>query len=100
MLADLLVPRGQLPHSGQEAAGQRGEVVTRVQHVGLATLALLLPHEVRAGREEGAGALAVQLQDDAADAQHHPHRDHGKVWRSDGRDRVETDMLGYRRRWR
>lgn len=94
MLSDLLPLRGQLPHSGQEAAGQRGEVVTWVQHVGLATLALLLPHEVRAGREEGAGALAVQLQDDAADAQHHPHRDHGVVWRSEGETELRPTRFG------
>lgn len=70
---------GELPRSGQEAAGQRGEVVTRVQDVGLAALAFLQPHEVRAGREERAGALAVELQDDAANAEHHPHCDHDVV---------------------
>lgn len=75
---------GQLLHLGQDPVGQRGEVVARVQHVGLPAFPLLLPHEVRAGREEGAQALAVQLQDDAAHAEHHPDADHGEVWR-DGR---------------
>ncbi len=79
MFSGRLRPLGELPHSGQEAVGQRGEVVARVQDVGLAALAFLQPHEVRAGREERPGALAVQLQDDAADAEHHPHRDHDVV---------------------
>lgn len=74
-----LHPLGELPHPGQEAVGQGGAVVARVQDVGLAALAFLQPHEVRAGGEEGAGALSVQLQDHARDAQHHPHRDHDVV---------------------
>lgn len=80
MFSGWLSPSGQLLHSGQEPVGQRGEVVARVQHVGLAAFPLLLPHEVRAGWEEGAQALAVELQDDAAHAEHHPDGDHGKVW--------------------
>lgn len=74
-----LLPLGELPQSGHDAVGQRGEVVARVEDVGLATLPFLQPHEVRAGREERPRALAVQLQDDTADAKHHPHRDHGVV---------------------
>lgn len=85
MFPGRLRPPGELPHSGQEAVGQRGEVVPRVQDVGLAALAFLLPHEVRAGREERAGALAVQLQHDPADAEHHPHGDHDVVWVRDRR---------------
>lgn len=54
--------------------------MARVQHVGLAAFPLLLPHQVRAGREERAQALAVELQDDAADAEHHPDGDHDEVW--------------------
>lgn len=53
--------------------------MARVQDVGLATLAFLQPHDVRAGREERPGALAVQLHDDASGAEHHPHRDHDVV---------------------
>lgn len=81
VLPDRLLPPGHPASPGQEAAGQRGEVVARVQHVGAAPLALLLPHEVGAGREEWPRALAVQLQDDAAHAQRHPHGEHGEVWR-------------------
>lgn len=55
-------------------------MVARVQHVGLPAFPLLLPHEVRAGREERPQALAVDLQDDAADAKHHPDGDHDEVW--------------------
>lgn len=79
MFSDRLAPPGELPHSGQEAVGQRGEVVARIEDVGLAALAFLQPHEVRARREERPGALAVQLQHDAADAEHHPHCDHDIV---------------------
>ena len=79
MFSRRLHPLGELPHPGQEAVGQGGAVVARVQDVGLAALAFLQPHEVRAGGEEGAGALSVQLQDHARDAQHHPHRDHDVV---------------------
>lgn len=82
VLPGQLLPPGHPPRPGQQAAGQRGEVVARVQHVGAAPLALLLPHEVRAGREEGPRALAVQLQDGAAHAQHHPRREHAEVWRT------------------
>lgn len=83
MFSGRLPPRGELPRSGQDAAGQRGEVVAGVQHVGLAALSFLQPHEVRAGREEGPGAFPVELQDDAADAEHHPHCDHDVVWWSE-----------------
>lgn len=76
---------GELPNSGQQAAGQRRDVVARVQDVRLAALALLLPHEIRAGREERPGALAVQLQDDAAHGEHHPHCDHDVVWLKENR---------------
>lgn len=79
MFSHRLLPQAQLLHPGQEPVGQRGEVVARVQHVGLAAFPLLLPHDVRAGREERAGALPVELQDDAADAEHHPHGDHDEV---------------------
>lgn len=79
MFPDRLPPHGELPHTGQEPVGQRGEVVARVQHVGLAALALLLPHDIRTGREERARSLAVELQDDAADAEHHPHGDQDVV---------------------
>lgn len=80
MFSRRLSPPGQLLHPGQEAAGERGEVVARVQHVGPAAFPLLLPHEVRAGWEERAQALAVELQDDAPDGQHHPHGDQDEVW--------------------
>lgn len=79
MFSSHLCLPGELLCSGQEAAGQRGEMVAWVEDVGLAALAFLQPHEVRARWEERAGALTVQLQDDAADAEHHPHRDHGVV---------------------
>lgn len=39
-----LHPSGELPHSGHEAVGERGEVVARVQDVGLAAFAVLHPH--------------------------------------------------------
>lgn len=87
MLSCRLHALGQLPCSGQEAVGQRGKVVARVQHVGRASLALLQPHEIRAGRKERPRALAVELQDDAADAEHHPHRDHDVVWEQRRRQR-------------
>lgn len=80
VLPHRLVALHELPRPGHDAAGQRGEVVARVQDVGLAALALLQPHEVRAGREERPGALAVELQDDAAHAEHHPHGDQDVVW--------------------
>lgn len=80
MFSRRLPPPGQLLHPRQEAAGERGEVVARVQHVGPAAFPLLLPHEVRAGREERAQALAVELQDDASDGQHHPDGDQDEVW--------------------
>lgn len=79
MFSGWFCPPGELLHPGQEAVGQRGEVVARVEDVGLAALAFLQPHEIRAGREERPGALTVQLQDDAAGAEHHPHRDHDVV---------------------
>lgn len=79
MLARRLPPPDQLPRPLHQAPGQRGDVVARVQHVGLAALALLQPHEVRAGREERPRALAVQLQEHAAHAQRRPHRDQGVV---------------------
>lgn len=101
MLPRRLSPPGQLLHPGQEAAGERGEVVARVQHVGLAALPLLLPHEVRAGREERAQALAVELQHDAADGQHHPDGDQDEVWgRETGGARRSEDEDGGRRRRR
>lgn len=59
--------------------------MARVQHVGAAPLALLLPHEVGAGREEWPRALAVQLQDGAAHGQRHPHSEHAEVWRRERR---------------
>lgn len=94
MLSGRLHPPGELPRSGQQPVAQRREVVTRVQDVGLAALAFLQPHEVRAGREEGAGALAVQLQDHAGDAEHHPHGDHDVVWVDGGTRRgVERERL-------
>lgn len=79
MFSRRLHPPGELPHSGQEAVGQRGEVVARVEDVGLAALAFLQPHEIRAGREERPLALTEELQDDAGDAEHHPHCDHDVV---------------------
>ncbi len=79
MFSGRLCPLGELPRPRQEPVRQGGEVVARVEDVGLAAFAFLLPHEVRAGREERSGALAVQLQDDAADAEHNPHSDHGVV---------------------
>lgn len=79
MFSGRLRPLGELPRSGQEAVGQRGEVVARVEDVGLPALAFLQPHEVRAGREERPGTFAEELQDDAADTEHHPHRDHDEV---------------------
>lgn len=98
MFSHRLSPPGQLLHPGQEAVGERGEVVARVQHVGLAAFPLLLPHEVRAGREERAQALAVELQDDAPDGQHHPDGDQDEVWvRGDGRSRRSEDEDGGRR---
>lgn len=92
MFSGRLPPRGELPRSGQDAAGQRGEVVAGVQDVGLAALAFLQPHEVRAGREERAGTFPVELQDDAADAEHHPHRDHDVVWWSKRQDHCWDDQ--------
>lgn len=87
---------GELPHSGQEAAGQRGEVVARVQDVSFAPLAFLLPHDIRAGREERPGALAVELQDDAAHAEHHPHCDHDVIWSKENqRILVEGQYLDF-----
>lgn len=98
MFSRWLSPPGQLLHPGQQAVGERGEVVARVQHVGLAAFPLLLPHEVRAGREERAQALAVELQDDAPDGQHHPDGDQDEVWvRGDGRSRRSEDEDGGRR---
>lgn len=79
VLPGRLHPLCELPRSSQKSIGQRREVVTRVQHVGLTAFALLQPHEVRAGREEGPRALPVQLQDDARDAEHHPHCNHDVV---------------------
>lgn len=75
----MLGAAGELAQACGDACGEGRRVVAGVQHVGLAALALLPPHEVRAGREEGPVALAVQLQHDARHAQHHPHRDHDEV---------------------
>lgn len=72
-------------------------MVARVQHVGLAAFSLLLPHEVRAGREEWAQALAVELQDDAPDSEHHPHGDHDKVWVKETGGAQRMRMVAVRR---
>lgn len=84
MFSCRLHPLGQLPRSGQQAVVERGKVVAWVQDVRPAALALLLPHDVRAGREERPRALAVELVDNAGNAEHHPHRDHGEVWGGGG----------------
>lgn len=79
-----LPPAGELSESGQEAGGEGGDMVAGVQNVGLAALAFLLPHDIRAGWEERASSLPVELQDNPRNAQHHPHCDHDEIWTMKG----------------